>query len=68
MSNTDLSRLAARKEIMTIIDRRRESEGDLGIGASIERQILSRELGEMEEDCESAGESEAATLTIEYRS
>ena len=33
-------RLAARSRIIEIIHRRRAMEGDMGIGASIERQIL----------------------------
>jgi len=55
MFNTDAIafRLAARNQIMEIIDRRRELECDRGIGASIERQILTRELAELEENCES---------------
>jgi hypothetical protein len=62
MSNTDAKvlRLAARKQIIAIIDRRREIEGDAGIGASIERQILSEELAEMEENCESPAEADAS--------
>jgi hypothetical protein len=35
---------------MEIIDRRRETEFDMDIGASVERQILSRELAELEEE------------------
>ena len=49
----DAFRLAARKQILEIIDRRRAVERDTGIGASIERQILARELAELDQDCES---------------
>ena len=51
--NGNAERLAARKQIMEIIHRRREMEADVGIGASIERQILSQELAELEENRES---------------
>jgi hypothetical protein len=62
MSNTDANvlRLAARNQIMAMIDRRREIEGDMGIGASIERQILSQELAGMEESCESPADAGAS--------
>lgn len=55
MCNTDenAQRLAARKQVMEIIHRRRELESDMGIGASIERQILLQELAELEENRES---------------
>lgn len=43
-------RLTLRTHIMDIIDRRRETELDMGIGASVERQILSRELAELEDE------------------
>lgn len=46
-------RFAARNQIMEIIRRRRAIECDMGIGASIERQIRSRELAELEENRES---------------
>ena len=51
-TDTDVLRLAARKQIMEIIDRRRAMECDMGIGASIERQILAQELAELDEDYE----------------
>jgi hypothetical protein len=51
--NDNAERLAARKQVMEIIRRRRELESDMGIGASIERQILSQELAELEENRES---------------
>ena len=52
MTNTgeDALRLAACKAILELIDRRRADERDEGIGVSIERQILSRELAELEEE------------------
>lgn len=42
-------RLKARFQIIELIDRRREAEGDMGIGASIERRILDSELADLEE-------------------
>ncbi len=41
-------RLAAYKEILENIAVRRERERDPGVGASIERQILSQELSYLE--------------------
>ena len=59
-------RLADRKKVMEIIRRRRAIECDMGIGASIERQIRSREVAEREENRDVA-DSRALIFPIEFR-
>lgn len=46
------TRLAARKRVLDLIDTRRLREGDQGIGGSIERQIITEELGTVQKAAE----------------
>lgn len=44
-----VGRLATRKRILDLIDRRRQSECDTGVGWAIEQKILSEELASVGE-------------------
>jgi hypothetical protein len=49
------ARLECRKQILDLIDARRQREGDPGIGGSIERCILAQELAQTEQDTKRYG-------------
>jgi|SRR5271165_5340864 len=58
------ARLALRKRILDLIDQRRESERDAGIGGSIERRIIAEELALIEQHTRSYEEVESSLAEL----